>query len=418
LTTKRYEYIYGKGRKLAKVEYEGDVLEAQVYYYHNDLLGSPVCITDIDGNVAWKGDYLPFGEPLQDIDTVCWGNAYTYLGNEDDGGLMYFHARYYAKELGRFMSCDPIKDMVSSALTINPYVYCGNNPIVFKDPMGLRLAMHAGHHDDDEAGGGGGGGSSGFWEGQGFDTWGGVMLPWAHRYWQRNYDAFQRFQAQINALNSMMGVHEATSTNVSVMTDLGMLAQALSDDDPALIIYSYDTNNDKTELETALTEVRQRYGDKVDAAQVKDWGDFDNLTSQYTGEAIKTGSFDKIVLILHGNKGELGFINKGTKPPSYFTEKINKYYKAKSIAGKELVVWACEQSKSSWVTALGDSSIKVHATEPSRYYTLADPPSKWPLVSDEFGHWGDDTDLRGPAPYRKSARYVLYNYFFKRWFGY
>ncbi|UCE26521.1 MAG: RHS domain-containing protein [Candidatus Coatesbacteria bacterium] len=138
MTTKRYEYIYGKGRKLAKIEYEGDVLEAQVYYYHNDLLGSPVCVTDIDGNVAWKGDYLPFGEPLQDIDTVCWGNAYTYLGNEDDGGLKYSRARYYDDSLGRFMSCDPIKDMASSALTINPYVYCGNNPIVFKDPLGLK----------------------------------------------------------------------------------------------------------------------------------------------------------------------------------------------------------------------------------------------------------------------------------------
>jgi RHS repeat-associated protein len=167
LTTKRYEYIYGKGRKLAKIEYEGDVLEAQVYYYHNDLLGSPVCVTDIDGSVVWKGDYLPFGEPLQEIDTVYWGNAYTYLGNEDDGGLMYFNARYYAKELGRFMSCDPIKDMASSALTINPYVYCGNNPIVFKDPLGLRQAPGPSWGDDEP-----GGVSPGFGHG-GFDTWGG-----------------------------------------------------------------------------------------------------------------------------------------------------------------------------------------------------------------------------------------------------
>ncbi len=144
------------------------MLEAQVYYYHNDLLGSPVCVTDIDGSVVWKGDYLPFGEPLQDIDTVYWGNAYTYLGNEDDGGLMYFHARYYAKELGRFMSCDPIKDMASSALTINPYVYCGNNPIVFKDPTGLNQEWDFGGDPDNDGGGGGAG-----WRGYGFDTWGG-----------------------------------------------------------------------------------------------------------------------------------------------------------------------------------------------------------------------------------------------------
>jgi RHS repeat-associated protein len=150
------------------MEYEGDVLEAQVYFYHKDLLGSPICVTDIDGNVAWKGDYEPFGEPLQDIDTVYWGNAYTYLGNEDDGGLMYFHVRYYAKELGRFMSCDPIKDMVSSALTINPYVYCGNNPIVFKDPMGLRAAPGPNWGDDEPGGMPSWAGQGGY---HGFDTW-------------------------------------------------------------------------------------------------------------------------------------------------------------------------------------------------------------------------------------------------------
>jgi hypothetical protein len=65
---------------------------------------------------------------------------------------MYFHARYYAKELGRFMSCDPIKDMASSALTINPYVYCGNNPIVFKDPLGLRQAPGPSWGDDEPGG--------------------------------------------------------------------------------------------------------------------------------------------------------------------------------------------------------------------------------------------------------------------------
>ena len=76
LTTRRSEYIYGKGRKLAREEYEGDVMEAQVYYYHNDLLGSPVAMTDMDGEVVWKGDYMPFGEDISP--QVHWGN-------EDDG---------------------------------------------------------------------------------------------------------------------------------------------------------------------------------------------------------------------------------------------------------------------------------------------------------------------------------------------
>jgi hypothetical protein len=55
---------------------------------------------DMDGETVWKGDYMPFGEDI--TPQVHWGNDYTYLGNEDDGGLMYFNARYYAKEVGRF----------------------------------------------------------------------------------------------------------------------------------------------------------------------------------------------------------------------------------------------------------------------------------------------------------------------------
>jgi len=31
---------------------------------------------------------------------VNWGNPYTYLGNEDDGGLMDFGARFYDPRLG------------------------------------------------------------------------------------------------------------------------------------------------------------------------------------------------------------------------------------------------------------------------------------------------------------------------------
>ncbi len=86
-------YIYGLGTRLAKLEYEGNVPEGQVYYYHQDILGSSVMVTDIDGQITWKGDYAPFGEALEEQSS--WGNPYTFLGNEDDGGLMDFGARFY-----------------------------------------------------------------------------------------------------------------------------------------------------------------------------------------------------------------------------------------------------------------------------------------------------------------------------------
>lgn len=135
LTTRRYEYIYGLGRKLATLEYEGNVPEGQLCYDHYDLIGSPVMRTDFDSAVVWKGDYAPFGETLEE-QPVTWGSQYRFLGNEDDGGLMDFGARFYDPRVGRFISPDPIQD-VSSSQCVNPYVYCANNPLRYTDKFGL-----------------------------------------------------------------------------------------------------------------------------------------------------------------------------------------------------------------------------------------------------------------------------------------
>jgi uncharacterized protein RhaS with RHS repeats len=33
-----------------------------LYWYHNDHLGTPQAMTDTNKTVVWRGDYLPFGE--------------------------------------------------------------------------------------------------------------------------------------------------------------------------------------------------------------------------------------------------------------------------------------------------------------------------------------------------------------------
>jgi RHS repeat-associated protein len=92
-------------------------------------------MNDVDGALVWRGDYAPFGESLEE-QPINWGNPYAFLGNEDDGGLMDFNARFYDPRIGRFTSPDPILD-ISRSQAINPYVYCMNNPIRYADPMGL-----------------------------------------------------------------------------------------------------------------------------------------------------------------------------------------------------------------------------------------------------------------------------------------
>ena len=59
---------------------------------------------------------------------------YRYTGKERDeeSGLYYYGARYYAPWLGRWVSCDPVFRADKS----NLYAYVGNDPIGYNDPTG------------------------------------------------------------------------------------------------------------------------------------------------------------------------------------------------------------------------------------------------------------------------------------------
>ena len=57
-------------------------------------------------------------------------------------GLLYFCARYYNADAGRFLSPDPHTlhpggINLSNPQSINPYVYCMNDPLTYVDPNGL-----------------------------------------------------------------------------------------------------------------------------------------------------------------------------------------------------------------------------------------------------------------------------------------
>src|SRR5207247_3615322 len=91
-------------------------------------------MTDGSGNTFQSYGYTAFGE-LTNSPTDP--NPFQYTGRENDGtGLMYYRARYYAPQWGRFLSEDPI----GFEGGINQYAYCGNNPVNGTDPGGLQIA--------------------------------------------------------------------------------------------------------------------------------------------------------------------------------------------------------------------------------------------------------------------------------------
>jgi RHS repeat-associated protein len=60
-----------------------------------------------------------------------------YTGQRLDGtGLMFYHARYYAPSLGRFIQADTIILNPDSPQDFNRYTYVRNNPLLYIDPTG------------------------------------------------------------------------------------------------------------------------------------------------------------------------------------------------------------------------------------------------------------------------------------------
>ena len=112
------------------------------FYFHADGLGSVVALSDRDGRTVETYRYDVFGRTVvYDGDgrrpraASAVGNPYFFTGRRLDfeTGLYYYRARMYSPNLGRFLQTDPI----GYADSINWYAYCGNNPVVFVDPLGL-----------------------------------------------------------------------------------------------------------------------------------------------------------------------------------------------------------------------------------------------------------------------------------------
>lgn len=106
-------------------------------YYHQDGLGSIIALTDAAGALVESYRYDVFGQP-QAPSSV--GNRYLFTGREYDQetGLYYYRRRYYDPGIGRFLSRDPLADV------LNLYTYVENNPVTLIDPDGLTSVLPGG----------------------------------------------------------------------------------------------------------------------------------------------------------------------------------------------------------------------------------------------------------------------------------
>jgi len=125
-------YIYGNG-----LLYEIDVIGAvtSVFYYHFDVRGSTIAMTDGSGNLTDQFEYSPYGMETYHAGTSSTPFLYNgrYGVQTDNNGLLYMKARFYNPYICRFLNPDP--SGFSGGL--NLYQFASGNPVCQVDPTGF-----------------------------------------------------------------------------------------------------------------------------------------------------------------------------------------------------------------------------------------------------------------------------------------
>jgi RHS repeat-associated protein len=112
------------------------------YYYVTNLQGDVVAILNSAGTAvatysyeAWGGLLFTGGTmegTLGDLNPLRY-RGYVF---DNETGLYYLQSRYYNPGMGRFINADNFMATGQGFIGNNPYVYCGNNPVLNYDPSG------------------------------------------------------------------------------------------------------------------------------------------------------------------------------------------------------------------------------------------------------------------------------------------
>ncbi len=119
-----YSYTYGVDRISQQ---RGN----KVDYFLGDALGSVRQLADRNGNITLAMDYDPYGAGRSEQTHYGFAGEYT-----DASGLVYLRARYYAPQMGRFLTRDMWEGDANTPASLNRFNYAHSNPVMNTDPSG------------------------------------------------------------------------------------------------------------------------------------------------------------------------------------------------------------------------------------------------------------------------------------------
>lgn len=132
-TTEQKNYILLQGNVETRIGgYSDDDSETTLYTISDHLSSAAIRLKD-DGALYDKEEYYPYG----DSSLKTYGKKrYRYTGKEKDNesGLYYYSARYYAPWTCKFLSVDPLAGKYAHQ---SSYCYADCNPVVKNDPSGM-----------------------------------------------------------------------------------------------------------------------------------------------------------------------------------------------------------------------------------------------------------------------------------------
>ena len=116
---------------------------SKTLFVHGDYLGSTSFFTDASGTKIASIAYRPFGNidsSTGNVDPRTFG-VHPF---DTESGLYYMRRRYYAPEIGRFITPDPIAIYKPTAYqhnskSLHPYIYVANDPLNKSDLSGLSF---------------------------------------------------------------------------------------------------------------------------------------------------------------------------------------------------------------------------------------------------------------------------------------
>src|SRR5262249_22647422 len=142
-TGMRRAYVYAGNRLVAEQSTDG-----QFYWLHTNHLSSARAMTDVNGNLVYKGQFDPYGQTLTEWASSGNTNLNTrkFTGYERDAsGLDYAGARMYNSGRGRFTQPDRwglgAADFRRPG-SLNLYSYVQNDPINFLDSSGRVMEYY------------------------------------------------------------------------------------------------------------------------------------------------------------------------------------------------------------------------------------------------------------------------------------